>query len=70
MLDDSLVIKQAIKLGCRAYLLKNADRKEILDTIMLVYEGGTRRNMLNKLGLKNTAGLVRTDLEFDLLAID
>ena len=26
-----------------------------------------RRNMLNKLGLKNTAGLVRTAIQFDLL---
>jgi DNA-binding NarL/FixJ family response regulator len=26
-----------------------------------------RRNMLNKLGLRNTAGLVRTAIEFDLL---
>jgi DNA-binding NarL/FixJ family response regulator len=29
-----------------------------------------RRNMLNKLGLRNTAGLVRTAIEFDLLKDD
>lgn len=130
MLDDGPIIKQAIQYGCKAYLLKNASKKEIMETIEVVSQGGSkfdeqllleilslkkskarrkknalfpslsrrekeileliideyttgqiaeqlfisfgtvethRRNMLNKLGLKNTAGLVRTALEFDLL---
>ncbi len=133
MLNDGPIIKHAINLGCKAYLLKNAGKNEIVETLKVVMEGGSRfdetlllellelkkskakkkknslfpslsrrekeilsliidecttaeiaeklfisfgtvethrRNMLNKLGLKNTAGLVRTALQYDLLSSD
>lgn len=130
MLDDLNVIKHLIDHGAMGYLMKNAGKDEILETIHTVSKGkkafdtellmemmslkerriktqehslfpklsrrekeilkliieeyttaeiaeqlfisfGTvethRRNMLNKLGLRNTAGLVRTAIEFGLL---
>ncbi len=130
MLDDLNVIKHLIDHGAMGYLMKNAGKDEILETIQAVSKGkkafdpellmemvslkekriktqehslfpklsrrekeilkliveeyttaeiaeqlfisfGTvethRRNMLNKLGLRNTAGLVRTAIEFGLL---
>ncbi|GLR17316.1 DNA-binding response regulator [Portibacter lacus] len=133
MLNDSHLIKNLIEHGIRAYLMKNAGQKEIIETIIQVSEGKTvfendllleimnlkrarikkkenslfpklsrrekeilalivdehttaeiakklfisfgtvethRRNMLNKLGLRNTAGLVRVAIEFDILNND
>jgi DNA-binding NarL/FixJ family response regulator len=130
MLDDLNVIKHLIDHGAMGYLIKNAGKDEILETIHTVAKGkkafdtellmemvslkekrirnqehslfpklsrrekeilklivnehttaeiaeklfisfGTvethRRNMLNKLGLRNTAGLVRTAIEFGLI---
>ncbi|NNF33600.1 MAG: response regulator transcription factor [Saprospiraceae bacterium] len=130
MLDDLHITKKLIEYGAKAYILKNASKDEIIQSILGVAEGrvlfdqemllkiidlknsknrkiekslfpklsrrekeilslivqehttgeiaeklfisfGTvethRRNMLNKLGLRNTAGLVRMAMEYNLL---
>ena len=130
MLDEAGIIKMMFKYGVKGYLLKNAEKKEILKAIRTVYKGGKfysteiteiimagvtgeqtkksknpfpgltrrekqilgfiveefttgeiaeklnisfntvethRKNLLIKLGARNTAGLVRTCLEYGLL---
>ncbi|MFK7971111.1 MAG: response regulator [Bacteroidia bacterium] len=126
MLSEVSLIRSILEFGAAGFLLKNASRAEVIDTIRRVFAGETvvslevtklleaaqtrarttlfpklsrrekevlqlivnerttgeisdvlhisvstveshRRNMLSKLGVRNTAGLVRTCIENDLL---